>query len=185
MTTFVIILVVIIGIALWAVGVYNHLVKLRNQADEGWSGIDVQLKRRYNLIPNLLETVKGYQKHESSVLEEVTSLRGQAMGANNVKDRAVAESALSMGLGRLFAVAESYPDLKASKNFSELQQSLNQIEDEIQLARRYYNGTVRMYNTKIQSFPDVLVARNFNFSERDFFELSDEAQRAVPKVDFS
>lgn len=182
--TAVFVLGAIAALVLWGVAVYNALIKMLNLVDEGWSGIDVQLKRRYNLIPNLIETVKGYQKHESDVLTEVTQLRTKAMSTNDVKDKSQAESALGLGLGRLFAVAEQYPDLKASQNFMDLSKNLSEIEDEIQLARRYYNGTVREYNTKIQSVPDMIIANMFSFTKRDFFEIEDEAQKDVPKVSF-
>lgn len=182
--TWLILLAIIAAIIFWAVAVYNALVQLRNQADEGWSGIDVQLKRRYNLIPNLIETVKGYQKHEKGVFEEVTQLRSRAMKTSDIDEKGPAESALTLGLGKLFAVAENYPELKANVNFLDLQKNLNEIEDEIQLARRYYNGTVRNYNTKIQSFPDMIIAKQFAFTAKPFFEITEEAEKAVPKVSF-
>lgn len=182
--TMMIILILIGAVVLWGIVIYNSLVTMRNQVDEGWSGIDVQLKRRYDLIPNVIETVKGYQAHESTVLKDVTELRTRAMETTTVKDKALAESALGLGIGRLFAVAEQYPDLKASANFLDLSKNLSGIEDDLQLARRYYNGTVRQYNTNIQSFPNAIVASTFRFTTRDFFEISDAAERTVPKVQF-
>jgi len=169
----------------WFIAVYNRLIKLRNMKEEGWSGIDVQLKRRSNLIPNLIETVKGYMGHESSVLEKVTELRTQSMNAPDVGSKIAAESLLTRSLGKLFAVAENYPDLKASQNFQDLQKQLSEIEDEIQMARRYYNGTVRNLNVGIETFPNSIVAGMFDFEKAEFFEIEDEADRAVPKVDFN
>ena len=153
--------------------------------EEGWSGIDVQLKRRSNLIPNLLESVKGYMGHEKSVLEGVTRLRSQAMNAESVDDKMAAESALSGMLGKFFALAENYPDLKANQNFIDLQQQLSEVEDEIQMSRRYYNGTVRNLNVGIETFPNSIVAGMFNFEKGEFFEIEDDSDRAVPKVDFN
>lgn len=179
----------ILGIAaalvFWFIAVYNKLIKLRNMKEEGWSGIDVQLKRRSNLIPNLLESVKGYMKHESGVLENVTELRTQSMNATTVGSKIAAESALTRSLGKLFAVAENYPDLKASQNFIDLQDELATLEDEIQMARRYYNGTVRNLNVGIETFPNSIVAGMFDFEKAEFFEIENEADRAVPKVDFN
>ncbi len=178
-------LALIVGLAGWFIAVYNRLIKLRNMKEEGWSGIDVQLKRRANLIPNLLESVKGYMGHERSVLEDVTKLRTASMNASNVDAKIAAESALTRSLGKLFAVAENYPDLKASQNFQDLQEQLAELEDEIQMARRYYNGTVRNLNVGIETFPNSIVAGMFNFEKAAFFEIEDETDRAVPKVDFS
>jgi len=179
-----IILALLAAAVLYAVILYNRLVRTRQMAHEAWSGIDVQLKRRADLVPNLVEVVKGYAAHERGVLEEVTKLRGAAgaLPREDVAHRAQAESALTVALGRLIALAESYPDLKASRNFLELQQQLSTVEDELQMARRYYNGAVRNQNVLVQSFPSNLVAGLFGFRERDYFELSDEAERAVPKV---
>lgn len=164
--------------------IYNRLVRARQMAHEAWSGIDVQLKRRAELVPNLVEVVKGYAAHERGLLEDIVRLRN-AVGVlpkDDVAHRAEAESALSVALGRLIALAESYPDLKASRNFLELQQQLATLEDELQMARRYYNGTVRDQNVLVQSFPSNLVAGLFGFGQRDYFELSDAAERAVPRV---
>jgi LemA protein len=173
------------ALVLWFVAIYNTLIKLRNMKEEGWSGIDVQLKRRSNLIPNLLESVKGYMGHERSVLEKVTELRTQSMNATSVETKIAAESALTRSLGKLFAVAENYPELKASQNFMDLQQQLAELENEIQMARRYYNGTVRNLNVGIETFPNSIVAGMFNFEKGEFFEIEDEEDRAVPKVDFN
>ena len=172
-------------LALWCIAVYNGLIRLRNMKEEAWSGIDVQLKRRCDLIPNLLAAVKGYMGHERSVLEQVTSLRAQSMSAQTIGAKITAESALSRGLGALFAVAESYPDLKANQNFLDLQNQLAQLENEIQMARRYYNGTVRNQNVAIETFPNAIVASMFHFAKAEFFEIEDAADRVVPKVDFS
>jgi len=179
------ILALLVALAGWFIAVYNKLIKLRNMKEEGWSGIDVQLKRRSNLIPNLLESVKGYMGHERSVLEDVTRLRTESMNATSVDAKITAESALTRSLGKLFAVAENYPDLKASQNFIDLQKQLSVLEDEIQMARRYYNGTVRNLNVGIETFPNSIVAGMFNFEKGEFFEIEDESDRAVPKVDFS
>ncbi len=180
-----VILALLVALVGWFIATYNKLIKLRNMKEEGWSGIDVQLKRRSNLIPNLLESVKGYIGHERSVLEDVTRLRTQSMNASQVGAKIAAESALTRSLGKLFAVAENYPDLKASQNFIDLQQQLSSLEDEIQLSRRYYNGTVRNLNVGIETFPNSIVAGMFNFEKAVYFEIEDKADRAVPKVDFS
>ena len=185
MTTWIILgLLVLIG--LYVITLYNQLVRKRQMVQEGWSGIDVQLKRRADLIPNLVETVKGYAAHEREALEAVTEMRTRAAAvpADDVAGRAKAEGLLSQALGRLFAVAEAYPDLKASQNFSDLHQSLDSIEDALQMARRYYNGAVRGLNVMVESFPSNLIARQFNFEKREYFEIEDAADRAVPKVDF-
>ena len=185
MTTW-IVLAVLVAAGLYAVSLYNRLVKNRQMVREGWSGIDVQLKRRADLIPNLLETVKGYMTHERELLEEVTRLRSKAVGASGSSphQRATVEGALSGALGRLMAVAESYPDLKANQNFKEFQDALEETENEISLSRRYYNGAVRNFNIAVESFPSSLVANQFGFAQAEFFELEDEADRAVPRVSF-
>ena len=181
-------LVLLGGLAFLAVGIYNKLVKLRTAARGAWADVDVQLKRRHNLIANLVETVKGYTSHEKETLERVIQARNQAVavggGGGGAKQAGIAESLLGGTLRQLFALSEAYPDLKANTQFQELQDSLNQLEEAIQNARRYYNAVVRDYNTRVESFPDMFVARMGGFSEREFFELSDEAQRAVPQVDF-
>ena len=176
-----VILIVALAVALYAIIIFNSLVRTRQMANEAWSGIDVQLKRRSELVPNLVETVKGYAGHERSVLEEVTKLRGaaRALPENDVASRAQAEGALSLALSKLVALAENYPDLKASQNFLELQQQLSQLETELQMARRYYNGTVRNQNVLVQSFPSNLIANLFDFSQRQYFEVADEADRAT------
>ena len=173
------------GIVAWAVAAYNKLVRSRNMAEEGWSGIEVQLKRRSDLVPNLLETVKGYMRHEKEVLDGVTKLRSQAGAAKNPADKMKAESAFGLGLGRLIAVAENYPDLKANTNFLQLQKELEEIEDQLQMARRYYNGTVRNLNTAIEVFPQSAIAKKFNFMKKEYFEIEDAKEREVPEVKFS
>ncbi|UCE04219.1 MAG: LemA family protein [Candidatus Latescibacterota bacterium] len=180
-------IVVIVLLLLWGVAVYNKLVGLRNRAAGAWADIDVQLKRRHNLVANLVETVKGYAQHERSTLEEVVRARNQAesaRGGGSVRETGVAESLLGQQIRSLFALAEAYPDLKANEGFRDLQASLEKLEADIQNARRYYNAVVRDFNTRIQSVPDTFIARTFGFKERDFFELEDAAERAVPKVDF-
>ena len=181
-----IILAVVAAVVVYAIVVFNGLVRTRQMANEAWSGIDVQLKRRSDLVPNLVESVKGYAAHERSVLEEVTDLRGaaRALPADDVVRRAQAEGALSVALGKLIAVAENYPDLKASGNFLELQQQLSDLENEIQMARRYYNGATRDYNTRLQSFPGVMLARLFGFAPSPFFEIDNAADRIAPQVSF-
>jgi LemA protein len=164
---------------------FNGLVRSRNQVDEAWSDIDVQLKRRYDLIPNLVETVKGYAAHESGVFEKVTAARTAAMGATSPDDKLQKENALSGTLKSLFAVAEAYPDLKANQNFLQLQSDLTDTEDKIQAARRFYNGNVRSYNTKIQQFPGNLFASMFGFAKKDFFGIDENGAEAQPvKVQF-
>lgn len=176
--------VLLIVIGLWAMGAYNGLVKLRNLKEEGWSGIDVQLKRRFDLIPNLVETVKGYAAHEKDTFEHITAARSAITQAGSDPEaRMKAENALTGTLRSLFAVAENYPDLKANTNFLQLQEQLATVEDEIQMARRYYNGTARNLNTAIQQFPAVLIARSLGFKEAPFFEAEEEA-KAAPKVSF-
>ena len=179
-----IIVAVAAAIALYVIFVFNRLVRLRNLAREAWSGMDVQLKRRSDLVPNLVETVKGYAAHESGVLEEVTARRQSSLAAGDIAGRAFAEQLLQGALGKLLAVAEAYPGLKADKNFLSLQQQLAEIEDQLQMARRYYNGTARNLNIGIQSFPDNLFAGLLGFREQPFFELEDRAQAAAPSVAF-
>ena len=176
----------IIGIVIvWAILIYNSLVKKTAMVEEGWSGIDAQLKRRANLIPNLVETVKGYMDHEKGTLDAVIKARGESLGAKGVAAQGLAETHLGAALGKLFALAEAYPDLKASDNFQELQGALQTVEEEIQLSRRYYNGTVRDLNVLVDSFPSNLVANSFSFRKAEFFEIEDASDRAVPEVDFS
>jgi LemA protein len=175
---------VIVAILIFGIAVYNSLVQAKILVDEAWSGIDVQLKRRYDLIPNLVETVKGYAKHEKSTFEKVTELRNAAMKADSVEKKGELENQLSATLKTLFAVAENYPELKANENFIKLQDSLSEIETEIQGARRYYNGTVRDFNTKIMVFPNNLLAGILGFKAREFFAAEEEAKANV-KVDFN
>ena len=176
--------IVAAAVAIYAIIIFNSLVRTRQMTNEAWSGIDVQLKRRSDLVPNLVDAVKGYAGHERSVLEEVTKLRGaaRALPDNDVASRAQAETALSLALSKLVALAENYPDLKASQNFLELQQQLSQLETELQMARRYYNGTVRNQNVLVQSFPSNVVASLFGFSQRQYFEVSNDAERATPTL---
>lgn len=171
----------------YAIVIYNQLVKNRQLVQEGWSGIDVQLKRRADLIPNMMETVKGYMGHERETLEAVTNARAAVQGAGNASpaERSKLEGMLSGALGRLLAVAEAYPDLKANTTFLEFQQALQTVEDEIQLSRRYYNGAVRNLNIAVESFPSNNVANTFKFSKAEYFELDNELDRATPQVKFS
>ncbi len=184
MSTFYVLLAILAAAVLYGIAIYNKLVRNKNLVDEGWSGIETQLKRRANLIPNLVETVKGYATHERSALEEVTKLRTEAMSTTDIAERGHKEGELTAALGRLFAVAEAYPDLKASQNFIDLQDDLSEIENEIQLARRYYNGTVRNMNILVESFPSNLVASMFAFVTANFFEIDDADDRTVPEVSF-
>jgi LemA protein len=184
MSTTSITLIIVGLLVVFFVAIYNKLVRLKNLVEEGWSGIDVQLKRRANLIPNLIETVKGYMGHERELLAKVTELRAQSMSAQDVGEKGRLEGLLSRSLANVFAVAEGYPDLKANQNFLDLQNQLSDIEDQIQLARRYYNGTVRNLNIKVESFPSNIVAGMFNFVKAEFFEIEDQADRAVPSVQF-
>ncbi len=169
---------------LWLVSIYNGLIRRRNQVDESWSDIDVQLKRRYDLIPNLVEAVKGYMQHEQGTLEKVTAARVSAMAAKTPLEHAQSENMLSEALKSLFAVSENYPDLKASQNFLQLQDELSDTENKIQAARRFYNGNVRDYNTAVQSFPTNVMAGALNFKAREFFELQEEAARQAVSVKF-
>ena len=181
-----IVLIVVAVIVLWAIFAFNHLVTLANRAKEAWADIQVQLKRRYDLIPNLVQTVKGYAAHESGVFEKVTQARTAAMGATGLADKAQAENMLSGTLKSLFAVAEAYPDLKANQNFLELQRELQDTEDKIQAARRFYNANVRDLNIAIQSFPSNIMASVGNFKPMDLFELAaaDAAAAEPVKVQF-
>jgi LemA protein len=176
-----VILAVVIGIV---ISMYNSLVQLRVRSDSAWSDIDVQLKRRHDLIPNLVETVKGYAAHEKSTFEDVAKFRSMAMQATGPAERAQAEGQLTMALKSLFAVAENYPQLRASEQFMSLQASLQEIENAIQNARRYYNAVVRDLNTRIQSFPTNIIAGMFNFQQKQFFELDTPAERAPVAVKF-
>lgn len=171
-------------LAVVVIVIYNSLVKLRVQAENAWADIDVQLKRRYDLIPNLVETVKGYAAHEKGTLEAVIQARNRAMGAQGPAAKADAENILTGALRQLFALAEAYPQLRAVETFQQLQGTLAQLEDAIQNARRYYNAVVRDFNTKIHQFPSNLIAGTFGFKAKEFFELTDAAQREAPKVSF-
>ena len=177
-------LIILAVVVLWIVGVFNGLVRSRNRVKESWSDIDVQLKRRYDLIPNLVETVKGYAAHETGAFEAVISARAKAMGAQSVADHAQAENMLSGALKSLFALSEAYPDLKAVASFTQLQAELSDTENKIQAARRFYNTNVMTLNNAIETFPSNLFAGPLGFTKSDFFELSDAAQRESVKVSF-
>ncbi len=184
MIAFLVVLALAVAMLLWAILIYNGLVRMRNMVQEAWSGIDVQLKRRTDLIPNLVSTVKGYAEHEKGTLEEVVRLRGLVQNAQGVGETAQAQGLLGAALGKLFALAESYPELKANANFAQLQASLGEIEEQVQLSRRYYNGAARNLNIAVESFPSNLVAGRFGFEKAEFFELESPSERAVPKVEF-
>lgn len=175
-----------LAVVLYVILTYNALVRRRQMVQEAWSGIDVQLKRRADLIPNLVETVKGYTAHEKETLANVTEMRTrvQNVPAGDVVGRAKAEGMLSQALGRLMAVAEGYPDLKANENYRELQTALQTIESEVQMARRYYNGSARELNVKVESFPSNLIAQRYDFTKVDYFELENPGDRALPEVKF-
>jgi LemA protein len=175
-------LIVLVGAYL--VYAYNALVSSKNMVAEGWSGIDVQLRRRADLIPNLVETVKGYATHEDKLFRDIAELRAKSISGGSVGEQSQVGQAMSAALGRLFAIAEAYPELKADANFRDLQDKLSGIEDEIQMSRRYYNGAVRNLNTMIESFPTNIIANQFAFTKAEFFEIGDAAAREVPKVDF-
>ncbi len=179
-----IVLVIVVLLAIWLIATYNGLITLKNQVDEAWSDIDVQLKRRYDLIPNLVATVKGYAAHESATFEKVTAARTAAMAATSPHDKAVAENALQGTLKSIFALSENYPELKANQNFLDLQGQLADTEDKVQAARRFYNGNVRDFNTKLQVFPTNLFAGMLGFVKREFFEIGSEEERNAPKVSF-
>ena len=184
MTTFLYILIgAIVLIILWLIAVYNGLIRLKNRTQEAWSDIDVQLKRRYDLIPNLMEAVKGYMKHEEGVLTKVTQARANAMNAQGAKAKGEAENMLSETLKSLFAVTENYPDLKASQNFMQLQDEISDTENKIQASRRFYNGQVRDFNTKTQVFPNNLIANMLGFKDFEFFAIDDKEKENV-KVKF-
>ena len=178
-----ILLGIVIALAVWVIGMYNNFVKLVNRTKEAWSDIDVQLKRRYDLIPNLVNTVKGYAKHEQSTLAKVTEMRTAAMSATGPAEKAGAENMLSGALKSLFAVSENYPDLKANENFLELQRELTDTENKIQAARRFYNGNVRDLNTALESFPQNIIGNMFKFGKREFFELDGDEQAAKDPVE--
>ena len=179
-------IVLLVAIAGYAILAYNGLVKARQMTQEAWSGIDVQLKRRANLIPNILATVKGYAKHEADTFTKVTEMRARVgqVPAGDVAGRAQAEGMLTQALGKLMMVAENYPELQASENFLELQSTLADLEGEIQMSRRYYNGAARALNVKVESFPSNIIANTFKFDQADYYEIENEADRAVPQVSF-
>lgn len=187
MTILYIVLGIVVVVALLVISMYNGLIRLKNRVDEAWSDIDVQLKRRYDLIPNLIETVKGYAAHEQATFEKVVNARNAAMSAQAGSDaeaRGQAENALSSTLKSIFALAENYPDLKANQNFLELQRELSDTENKIQASRRFYNGNVRDFNTKIQVFPNKIIAGWLKFTNRKFFEIENEAERENVQVKF-
>ena len=185
MVAVIIIVAVVVVLVLIFIGVNNSMIGARNRVDEAWSGIDVQLKRRHDLVPNLVETVKGYATHERETFEKVTEARADAMKAQGPAQAGAAEGRLSAVLGDLRAIAENYPDLRATENFQQLQRELTELEDEIQAARRIYNSNVQTYNTKIQVFPNSVIASMRNFEAREFFEITDEAEREPARVSFS
>lgn len=170
--------------ALWIVSSYNSLVSVKVMVQEAWSGIDVQLKRRYDLIPNLLETVKGYSIHEKNIIENITSMRAASMGATGVREKETAEIGLTHSLKSLFAIAEQYPNLKANENFLALQKELSAVEQDLQLARRYYNGAVRNYSVLLIKFPSNIIAKIFGFQSVAYFEITESEERSVPKIKF-
>ena len=174
-----------VGLLVWLVVSFNRLVRERNLVAEGWSGIDVQLKRRHNLIPALVEVVKGYSRHERKLLTDIAELRSRSLSAERLKDREESENALTDQLKGLFALAEAYPQLKADRQFLRLAEQLSAIEDQLQMARRYYNGAVRNYNIRVESFPSNLVARLFGFKRAEFFQIETATERAAPKVEVS
>ena len=181
-----IILIVIVGfLILFFIGIYNSLIRLRNQVKNAWSQIDVQLKRRHDLIPNLVETAKGYMKHERETLENITKARSEAMGAKSVGEKSKAETSLSGAMSKFFLVVENYPDLKANQNFLSVQEELTSTENKIAFSRQSYNDQVLFFNNKIQMFPSNVIAGMYNFKTEEFFELEDKAEKTVPKVDFS
>jgi LemA protein len=181
----IVIVALIVLLALIYVGARNGIIRLRNQCDEAWSGIDVQLKRRHDLIPNLVESVKGYASHEKSTFENVTKARAAAMQASGPEQASKAETQLTQALGGLNVVAEQYPELRATENFQQLQRQLSELEDEIQAARRIYNSNVQAYNTRIQQFPGSIIANQGGFQPKTFFEIGDAAEREAPQVSFS
>lgn len=170
--------------AIYFVYIYNRLIRLRNMADEAWSGIDVQLQKRYDLIPNIVKTVSGYAAHEKNLFESITRLRSEGIDADNISQREKADINLSKELGNLFVVVENYPELKADKNFLELQKELSKVENDLQRARRYYNGSVRNYNILIEQFPSNLVAGAASHRQKDFFDIKNETEKAIPIINF-
>jgi len=185
MTTLIIVAVIVVLLTFFVIAIYNSLIRLRNQVDNAWSQIDVQLKRRHDLIPNLVETAKGYMKHERETFEAITQARSQAMGARTVGEAAKAEGALGEALSKFMLVVENYPDLKANQNFLALQEELTSTENKISFARQSYNDQTMFFNNKIQMFPSNIIANMFSFTRRDFFEIEEKTEREVPKVSFS
>ena len=185
MIALIVVAVVLVLLILFVIGIYNALIRLRNQVDNAWSQIDVQLKRRHDLIPNLVETAKGYMKHERGTFEAITKARSQAMGAKSVSESGKAEGALGEALSKFMLIVENYPDLKANQNFLAVQEELTGTENKISFSRQSYNDQVLFFNNKIQMFPSNIIANTFNFSKRDFFELETPAEREVPKVSFT
>jgi LemA protein len=185
MSTYLIIIIAVAAIIiLWIIGVFNSLIRLKNRVSEAWSDIDVQLKRRYDLIPNLIEAVKGYMTHEANVFEKVTEARAKAISATGTAEKAQAENALSGALKTLFAVSENYPQLRASENFSKLQEELSDTENKIQASRRFYNGNARDFNIRQETFPSNIIAALFGFKKAEFFEIAEAAEKEAPKVKF-
>ena len=178
----IIIITIAVALVLWFIIIYNLFVRDRNLIKEAWSGIDVQLKRRHNLIPALVETVKAYSTHERQLFEQITEKRSQSVQIKNIREKATTETDISGMLKTLFAVVEDYPDLKANVNFLDLQKQLTEIEDQIQYSRRYYNGTVRNFNIRVESFPGNLIAGIFDFKQEEFFEITLATERKVPEV---
>mgnify|MGYP004005817807 FL=1 len=180
----IILLVILVIVVFYVIGLYNSLIRLKNQVGSGWSQIDVQLKRRQDLIPNLIETCKGYMKHEKETLENITNARSNAMGADSISDKSSAEGALSGSISKFMLVVENYPDLKANANFISLQEELSSTENKIAFSRQNYNDQVLFFNNKIEMFPSNIIAGSFNFKQADFFEIEDKTERDVPKVKF-
>jgi LemA protein len=180
----VVVLIAVVLVVLFFVAIFNSLVRLRNQVDNAWSQIDVQLKRRHDLIPNLVETAKGYMRHERETFESITEARSKAMGAKNVSETSQAESSLTDALSKFMLVVENYPDLKANQNFLSLQETLTSTENKISFARQNYNDQVMFFNNKIQMFPSNIVAGMFNYGKRDFFEVESATEREAPEVKF-
>jgi len=180
----IIVLIIVVAVILYVISLYNVLVRMRNQVKNAWSQIDVQLKRRHDLLPNLVETAKGYMKHERETLESITNARAAAMGARGVDEASKAEGALQGALSKFYLVVENYPDLKANQNFLSLQEELTSTENKVGFARQFYNDEVMKYNTKVEAVPTNIVANMFSFTKESFFELDSPAERAVPKVSF-
>ena len=185
MIALIIVAAVVVLLIIFTIGIFNALIRLRNQVDNSWSQIDVQLKRRHDLIPNLVETARGYMKHERETFEAITNARSQAMGAKTVAEAGKAEGALGEALSKFMLVVENYPDLKANQNFLSVQEELTSTENKISFARQSYNDQVLFFNNKIQMFPSNIIANVFNFGIRDFFEIETAAEREVPKVSFT